>query len=267
MCARKKATQNFTKLSYKQGLIALLAGLVLVSAAFGYGAPTRQDLVGPEHNRRQQRVEAEKEKIAELNEGEMYTLVFLGIRSGAEKAESTLTAQCIPGFSGKFGIGTLEAENFSLLPNENGIWQAFGGVPDEAQVLMAIELATASLTRGLTLQVITHSNGIQGASEFFARMGEEFQVANTLVIAPNSREWSDLAVIVSHSITATLITSNKDNRLSRPRVAHRSMELWRGNLKYGYGFSNIAFLQTFQKAHGAQAYLSEYRAGRYRQFQ
>lgn len=247
--------------------MAVLAFLfVLAPDTLGFGAPKKQDISAQEQNRRQQRLEAEKQKIARLEEGEIYTLVFLGIRSNEEKAESTLTAQAIPDFSGKFGLGNLTVENFSLLPNENGIWQALGGTADEAQVKMALELANTAQASGLRLQVISHSNGIQGASEFFRRMGDGFRVSTALVIAPNSREWSDLAIIVSHSDKATLLTSNKDNRLSTPWVARRSMEMWRGNLKYGYGFSNVAYFQTFQKGHGAQHYLSEYNVGRYKQF-
>jgi hypothetical protein len=240
--------------------------LLFVFVAVASAAPRKQDLTPQEHTRRQQRLLAEKQKIARLQEGDLYTLVFLGIRSGDEKAESTLTAQAIPEFSGQFGMSELTTETFSLLPNENGIREALGGRPDLLQVELAMELATLALARDLRFQVITHSNGIQGASEFFGRMGESFRVVTSLIIAPNSREWSDLASIISRSGMVTLITSNKDNRLNRPRVAHRTMELWRGNLKYGYGFNHVAYFQTFQKGHGAQHYLSEYKVGRYKQF-
>lgn len=264
MCARPPATRRLLHDLRALWLFALLC--LFAHTAGGYGAAKKQELSPQEQTRRQQRLTAEKQKIARLSEGETYTLVFLGIRSGEEKAESTLTAQVIPEFAGMFGIGELVAENFSLLPNENGIRQALGGRPDELQVELALELASAAWARALRFQVITHSNGIQGASEFFTRMGEAFRVATTLIIAPNSREWSDLATIISQSDTATLLTSNKDNRLNRPRVAHRTMELWRGNLKYGYGFSHVAYFQTFQKGHGAQHYLSEFKVGRYKQF-
>jgi hypothetical protein len=263
MCARNRILTRFS-FPYQPQFIALLC--VFVFASFGSGAPKKQDLTPQEQTRRRQRLAAEKQKIARLSEGDTYTLVFLGIRSGEAKAESTLTAQVIPEFAGMFGMGELIPEHFSLLPNENGIRDALGGRPDELQVQLAIELATTALAQALRLQVITHSNGIQGASEFFARMGESFRATTTLIIAPNSREWSDLALIVSRSSTATLITSNKDNRLNRPRVARRSMELWRGNLKYGYGFNHVAYFQTFQKGHGAQHYLSEYKDGRYKRF-
>ncbi|HEX4948101.1 MAG TPA: hypothetical protein VFZ34_15625 [Blastocatellia bacterium] len=264
MCA--PACRTFTRFSFPRlsSLLLLLCLCVLVS--FGYGAPKKQDLTPQELTRRLQRLALEKQKIARLPEGDTYTLVFLGIRSGEEKAESTLTAQVIPEFAGEFGIGELTTENYSLLPNENGIRDALGGRFDELQVKLALELVTAAAEQELRFQVITHSNGIQGAREFFARLGAAFRVATALIIAPNSREWSDLATIVSQSDTATLITSNKDNRLNRPRVAHRRMELWRGNLKYGYGFNHIAYFQTFQKGHGAQHYLSEYRLGRYKRY-
>jgi hypothetical protein len=265
MCARQNARRFLTTLPYphEYWLIALLCLLVFTPCE----ARKKQDLSPQEQTRRQQRLEAEKQKIARLPENSFYTLVFLGIRSGEEKAEGTLTAQSIPEFDGMFGLSDLAPANFSLLPNENGIRDALGGRHDELQVKLALELATAALARALRLQVITHSNGIQGGSEFFRRLGNEFRLATSLVIAPNSREWEDLAVIVAQSELATLITSNKDSRLNRPRVAHRSMELWRGNLKYGYGFSHVAYFQTFQKGHGAQHYLSEYHAGRYRQYQ
>lgn len=264
MCACQNANHFLTCL-LNQWLVVLLCLLVFVPGAAR--TPKKQDLTPQEQTRRQQRLEAEKQKIARLEEGALYTLVFLGIRSGEEKAESTLTAQSIPDFDGRFGLSGLTPESFSLLPNENGIRDALGGRHDELQVKLALELANTALEREFRLQIITHSNGIQGGSEFFRRMGEAFRVATTLVIAPNSREWEDLAVIVAQSNLATLITSNKDHRLNRPRVAHRSMELWRGNLKYGYGFSHVAYFQTFQKGHGAQHYLSEYHAGRYRQYQ
>lgn len=266
MCARQNANQIFTTPSYRHKSCLTLLLCLFVFISLGVAAPKKQDLTPQEQTRRLQRVEAEKQKIAQLEEGDTYTLVFLGIRSGEEKAESTLTAQAIPEFAGVFGMRELIPESFSLLPNENGIRDALGGRPDDLQVKLALELASAALTRELRFQVITHSNGIQGASEFFARMGEAFRVSTTLMIAPNSREWADLATIVAQSDTATLITSNKDSRLNRPRVAHRSMELWRGNLKYGYGFNHVAYFQTFQKGHGAQHYLSEYKVGRYKQF-
>jgi hypothetical protein len=262
-----KKTLNLNSSRRGQWLMVTLTFLfILALATFGFGASKKQDISPQEQYRRQQRLEAEKQKIVRLEEGEIYTLVFLGIRSNEEKAESTLTAQSIPDFSEKFGLGNLTVENFLLLPNENGVWQALGGTADEAQVKIALDLAIIAQARRLRLQVISHSNGIQGASEFFRRMGDGFRVTTSLVIAPNSREWSDLAVVVSHSDKATLLTSNKDNRLSTPWVARRSMEMWRGNLKYGYGFSNVAYFQTFQKGHGAQHYLSEYNVGRYKQF-
>lgn len=266
MCARQQVNRTLVWFSLHPHPWVALMFILVAFVSGGHSAAKKQELSPQELTRRQLRIDSEKQKIACLSEGEIYTLVFLGIRSGEEKAESTLTAQVIPEFSGMFGITDLAPENYSLLPNENGIRQALGGRPDELQVELALELATAALARALRFQVITHSNGIQGAREFFARMGEAFRVTTSLIIAPNSREWSDLATIVGRSEAATLITSNKDNRLSRPRVAHRSMELWRGNLKYGYGFSNVAYFQTFQKGHGAQHYLSEYKVGRYKQF-
>lgn len=264
MCAL--TTRILTRFSFYHHSQWLILICVFVLAVSAYGVTKKQDLTPQEQTRRRQRLAAEKQKIARLEEGDTYTLVFLGIRSGEEKAESTLTAQVIPEFAGEFGMRKLTTESFSLLPNENGIRDALGGRFDELQVQLAIELATAAWERELRFQVITHSNGIQGASEFFARMGESFQVTTTLIIAPNSREWSDLATIISQSDTATLLTSNKDHRLNRPRVAHRTMELWRGNLKYGYGFNHVAYFQTFQKGHGAQHYLSEYKVGRYKRF-
>jgi hypothetical protein len=59
----------------------------------------------------------------------------------------------------------------------------------------------------------------------------------------------------------TLVSSNRDERLSTPGAANIRMEKAVGNLKYGAGLNgpNYRYIQTNQTGHGAQHYFRELR--------
>jgi len=235
-----------------------------------YVDPTGADSESEEEQRRKAQLEAQKkaelEKIAKLNEGQTYTVVLLGINS---PEPNTLTAQAVldpanadvlatEGFTG------LTAANTSILPNDNGIWEAskLGESANKDQVSMAVELIQAAQEKGLNIQLITHSNGLKSANEILNAVAD-VKLSNSLVIADNTSKVSDLANVASHSSRFTLVGSNKDNRLSTPGAAHLRMEVTVGNLKYKYGFtgSNFAYKQIGKTEHGAQHYFKALRDG------
>ena len=64
-----------------------------------------------------ERLAVEAAKIAQMPSGSVYTLAFLGIRSGLAAAEKTRTAQAL-GYSGQFHLDKVDfSRNATLPPN------------------------------------------------------------------------------------------------------------------------------------------------------
>ncbi|MGH9850212.1 MAG: RHS repeat-associated core domain-containing protein [Blastocatellia bacterium] len=226
-----------------------------------YVDPTGMDPESDEERRKKQ-LEAEKAKIDVLNPGTDYTLVFLGIRSG-EAGTATANAITDPEFSGtlgELGFGGLVEANTSILLNDNGVIAGAAQKANPEQLAMGVELGNYAMEKGLNVQVITHSNGIQSGADFFRQMGGDFKAGNTMTIAPATKQVDDLRVIAEKSSRVTLMTSDRDSVISKPWAPHRPMVKWQSDLK---AFRNIDYAKTNQSGHGAQFYLREYKAGRF----
>jgi hypothetical protein len=199
---------------------------------------------------RRERLARELRKIEGLTPGSEYTLAFLGIHSGEGEAERTLTAQALPEYAGRFGLGPMDfgtRGNAALLPNGNWPHRAFLGMVNGAQVRLALTLFAAAHRRGLRLHLIAHSNGVNAAAEFLRRSGAA--VASAVVIGPNTRSAATLRTIELRAAAFTLLTSDFDERLKMAWLGHRPAEYWRSVLPAA------RVVESQQRGHGAQCYL------------
>jgi RHS repeat-associated protein len=234
-----------------------------------YVDPTGMDSESEDEKRKrlEAQLAAEKAKIAQLPEGSDYNIALLGINS---PQPNTPTAQAIldpqnAGVLAEAGLSSVTAANTSILPNDNGAVQAsalpgVGNNVNQAQLNMATQLAQAAIDAKLKVNIIAHSNGNQTAAALFDTV-PKLQAASTIAIAPNTNQLSDLTTMGTRSGNYTLVSSNRDERLSTPGAANIRMEKAVGNLKYGAGLNgpNYRYIQTNQTGHGAQHYFRELR--------
>jgi RHS repeat-associated protein len=197
--------------------------------------------------------------IAAQAKGGTLTLGFLGINSGERNYAKTKTAQTITGYSGLFGLGELDKGNTVPLPNENFILNAAFGQAGVDQVDTAVAIFQDAKAANVTVQIFVHSNGVNAAGQFAARLGEE-KLANAVVIAPNTRSVATMNNIVNKSADTTIVSSPNDDRLKLAPLQRRSPKSWanifRGNPK-------VKVIQTNQRCHGAQCYLEEIKNDNY----
>lgn len=205
----------------------------------------------------------ESAKIGSLAPGSLYTLAFLGIRSGLDAAEKTRTAQALPGFCETFefkGLDFSATGNASLLPNSNGIRHAFLGMANCRQAQMGAALAEVALRRGLRVQTVTHSNGVNGAAEAVRRLelGTE-ALERVVVIAPNTAAAAKVRILARAARRFAIVTSAADDRLKWAPFSHLSPMHWAAVVAE---FAAACVVMTAQTEHGAQAYLREVLDGR-----
>lgn len=196
------------------------------------------------------RLDAETQKIRSLPRGAVYTMAFLGIHSGPSVADTTLTALALPEYSGRFGLGEMDfgaGGNGGLLPNDNWRLRAFLGWGNAWQVRMALVLASVASHRGVRLNLIAHSNGVNGAARFLRRW--DGVVENALVIAPNTRSAATMRTIAARADAFQLLTSDYDERLRQAWLGHRPVAFWKRVLP------EQCVVESQQSGHGAQCYL------------
>jgi hypothetical protein len=189
--------------------------------------------------------------------GDTFTMVFLGINSGVDSstglARSTLTGDSIGQWSNEFGLGDLNtgaSGNTILLPNGNGPADAFFGAANQDQIDTANAIAPLVSGAGLSMDAISHSNGVNGLGAFAAgNKGIEASV----VIAPDTKSTGTMNNIVNGSQSTTIIQSPNDSRLAET-PAKRSPSFW---AKLFSGNKKVNVQQTDQKGHGAQCYAAE----------
>ena len=185
--------------------------------------------------------------------GKTMTFVFLGINSGESRFAQTATAQAIPGFSGMFGLGSLDTSpsgNTAVLPNENFIVNAALGQNAVDQLDTANAIAPLAQKAGLGIDMITHSNGVNSGGQFAAGNN----LGTSVVIAPNTGSTGTMNNIVNASQRTTIISSPNDNRLALAPLASKKPSAWQ---RIFGGNPNLNVVQTNQSGHGAQCYQAE----------
>jgi RHS repeat-associated protein len=186
-----------------------------------------------------------------------FTMVFLGVNSGVDAstglARSTLTGDSIGQWSNEFGLGNLDTSasgNTVLLPNDSNAVSAFIGSANQDQIDTANAIAPLVSDAGLSMDGISHSNGVNALGAVAAG-GVKFD--STVVIAPNTSSTNTMSNIVNASQGTTIISSPNDSRLAET-PAHKSPPAWQRI--FGKD-PKVNVQQTDQKGHGAQCYAAE----------
>ena len=136
-----------------------------------------------------------EQQINDLNPGDRYTIAFMGVTTDNSLGGDYLTGKnptAVPGYSNQYGLGELNATNTAILSNSNGWINALPGDVDRDQVDTANAIYDAANARGLGIDILTHSNGVNGAGAFAP--GKEINTA--LVVAPNTRSTAAMMNIV-----------------------------------------------------------------------
>lgn len=192
------------------------------------------------------------DQMDNLNFGDRYTIVNLGINSGPNTPYmATGTAQAVPSFSGHYGLGDLDTSvhgNTIVVPNGNGYLRAFFGMTNQDQIDTDAAIIAYAQSKGLQLQLMTHSNGVNDAPHNLPAG----TFVNALIIAPNTSSKDTLANIIdATSGQATILMSDKDSALKVAWFGHMSV----ADLVKNFGDNDhVLIIQSSQSGHGAQFY-------------
>jgi len=196
-----------------------------------------------------------KAQMDKLQRGDTYTLVYLGINSGPEiNYKNTPTAKAVYDFSGMFGMGTMNAGNTIILPNDNAEGDAYFGSINHNQADTGKAILDIAVPKGLAVYIMTHSNGVNGGADSVKGLPAD-TLKGALAVAPNTGSADTMNKIVKASAATWIIVSDNDDKLKYAGSGHKSAKEWR---KAFAGSKKVHVIQTFQSGHGAQEYFGHY---------
>lgn len=181
------------------------------------------------------------------------TILFTGIYTGdtkTRKADDLDSRKVLPGFLDCLGIG---GGNILTVPNDNNFIAAMKGAPNKKAAENAannlIPLLRNKEIKPENIQIVAHSNGVPTARYFLDYIKEKYgssNVGGAILIAPNTKDESDIDRIFASSSQDFLVLSTRDKELNRWGAANLSI----GTLLR----KEWPFALTFQGGHSMRDY-------------
>jgi len=181
------------------------------------------------------------------------TILFTGINTGetkTRKADDLDSRKVLPGVLDCLGIG---GGNILTVPNNNNFIDAMKGSPNKKAAENAannlIPLLRNKEIKPENIQIVAHSNGVPTARYFLDYIKEKYgssNVGGAILIAPNTKDESDIDRIFAISSQDFLVLSTRDKELNRWGAANLSI----GTLLR----KKWPFTLTFQEGHSMRDY-------------
>ena len=197
---------------------------------------------------------AAQKQIASLQSGDRYTIAFMGITTDGKNYLQGKNRTVVPLYSNNLGLGELNDSNRAILSNRNGYINAMAGHSDIDQIDTANAIYGEAKNAGLTVDVLTHSNGIEGAGAFAP--GKHLNTS--VVVAPNTRPTQTMQNAVNSSARTSIVVSPRDFALNIPGAANKSPRFWAKLFK---GNKQVTGTQTNQRGHRLRPYRQELEPG------